>query len=92
MIRDSVLLRASGVLAKEISAHDLWRAVIDRLQPTQNASASEQCALGTFYETGSLAARMRAAHHAGESLPGIYRRLAEGLCSNTPFEAKSVKR
>ena len=91
MIRDSVLLRASGVSAKEISAHDLWRAVIDRLQPTQNASASEQRALGTFYEAGSLAARMRAAHHAGESLPDIYRRLADGLCANTPFESKPAK-
>lgn len=92
LIRDPLLLRASGVRAAEISAWDLWRAVIDRLQPTQNASAAEQRALATFYESGSLADRLRAAYDSGEPVMSIYRRLAEGLCPNVPFEAPAVRR
>ncbi|MFZ9689761.1 MAG: glutamate-cysteine ligase family protein [Phycisphaerales bacterium] len=90
MISEPGLLRAFGVAGTSALAHDLWRAVIARLNPTRDASAPEQAALATYVENGTLASRLvRALGSAptAETVAKVYRRLAEGLGANRGFIA-----
>ncbi len=84
-VTDPLILRAFGHAGQSATMHDLWRSVVKRLDPCATASAVERTALETIVTHGNLATRLRRAHAAGESLGSIYRRLAEGIATNTMF-------
>lgn len=88
LITEPVLLRAFGCNAKSASAHDLWRGVIARLNPTTAASSAEQTALKTYVEHGTLARRITVAlgsRPKPEAITALYRHLAAGIPQNQSF-------
>jgi glutamate---cysteine ligase / carboxylate-amine ligase len=87
IVRDPLVLRAFGHRSESATMLDLWRGVVQRLDPCATASAVERTALETIMTHGTLADRLRRAHGAGESLDAIYRRLADGVEFNLPFGA-----
>ncbi len=80
--------RAEGTDA--LTAHDLWRSAIERLDPAAHATAAEQTALRVWTEQGTLARRMVAAW-GGAPAPdaaareALYRALAAGASGNVIF-------
>jgi gamma-glutamyl:cysteine ligase YbdK (ATP-grasp superfamily) len=86
-ITEPVLLRAFGCDAPA-RAHDLWRTVITRLNPTADATPAEQAALQTYAAHGTLATRLVAAlapSPAAAAITTLYRQLAEGIGINRIF-------
>ncbi|MCF3651125.1 glutamate-cysteine ligase family protein [Synoicihabitans lomoniglobus] len=88
LVAEPTVLRACGV-ATPVSAGELWRQVIARLDPCATASPAEQNALAVIAAHGPLAGRMTRAFEAGETLDSIYRRLATGVATNAMFQPLS---
>ncbi len=84
-VQEPTLLRAFGADPSGATAAELWRGVIQRLRPVEQASGAEQAALAVIAEQGTLAQRILAARESGVSLDDIYRRLADGVSGNTMF-------
>lgn len=87
-VADETVRRAFGCSAAEITARELWTLTMDRLRPTAQASAAEQQAMAVLRDHGTLADRMLVALKGGEPLTAIYRRLADGMATNTVFRSK----
>ena len=86
-IAEPVLLRACGC-DQPTTAHDLWRTVIARLNPTANATPAEQAALQTYAAQGTLATRLTAAlgpNPTPATITALYRELAAGISPNRIF-------
>jgi len=79
------VLQAFGSEKTGVSAQELWRGVITRLNPGVDASEGERHALAVIAEHGTLASRILKAQAAGETIDAIYRRLAEGVSRNAMF-------
>ena len=87
LVSEPTVLRAFGHASDQpATMADLWRSVVARLNPCARASTVEQNALQVIMEHGTLASRLRRAHEQGEPIDTIYRRLAEGIASNTMFK------
>lgn len=86
VVTDPLMLRAFGHAGERATMRELWRGVVRRLDPCVTASSAEQAAIETIITEGPLAERMMRAHADGESLDSIYRRLAEGVETNTLFK------
>lgn len=89
-VESTVLQRAFGWTNPAVvpTAHDLWRATIDRLNPVAEASLAEQTALQTYLAQGTLARRITTALGADASSGAVavlYRRLAAGVAGNEIF-------
>lgn len=84
-----ILHRAFGWSGSDLpTAHDLWRSVINRLNPTAHASAAEQVASQTYLAHGTLSRRITAElgrMPTPESIMTLYRQLATGAVENTMF-------
>ncbi len=88
LVTEPTVLRAFGADdAAPRTAGELWQLAVARLDPCRDASAVEREALGVLIKHGPLARRLERAHAAGEPLAAIYRRLADGMATNTPFIA-----
>jgi hypothetical protein len=91
VVDEPLLWRAAGWegdAARPPTAHDLWRAVIARLDPGATASEPERAALRLYVEVGPLARRIERAlgtEPGAEEITGVYRRLADGLAGNVLF-------
>lgn len=86
-ITEPVLLRTFGC-DEPARAHDLWRTVITRLNPTANATSAEHAALQTYAAHGTLATRLTAAlgpNPTPATITALYRELAAGLSLNRIF-------
>ncbi len=87
VVTDPLILRAFGHSGASATMLELWREVAKRLDPCAAGSVNEKEALAVILQHGPLAERLQRAHAAGQSLDAIYRRLADGIESNTMFVA-----
>lgn len=70
------------------TAHELWGATIDRLQPVADTSPAEQLAQETYCEQGTLARRIikvLGINPSPEAITALYQQLATGVADNAVF-------